>query len=624
MLEAIRNNKDSKLAKIILAIIIVPFALFGIDSYLSSLGTNAYVAKVNGKEISLQQYQRNFSTIREQMAEPNADPAIFDSPEFKNAVLENLISAELVNQAINEFGFAISDQQLRDYIVGMPDFQIGGKFSQERYDEIVRYNNISPKQLEEKIRADLAGQQIRDSLKNLVYVPNEEIQPLVDLAYQKRDINLYEIYLDDYEEKIKPTEKELQSFYEENQSSFIRPDQVKINFIIYSVAGLVPKTKVSDTEAKEFYEANKDLYQGDQQRRAKHILFSFKSEMTENEKQQIKEQALSTLNDLRKNPKLFDTKAKELSQDPESAKRGGDLGFFSRGAMVKPFEDKVFTMKKNQISDLVETNFGYHIIMLTDIKGEEVTFESVQAQIKGELLYGKALEEYATNAEEFNNTVYENSADLKLAAEKYGLEIQSSEWLSIEDARRFFNNDAFANSIFSQDSIDSKRNIPALEVSPNNLVSARVVDFRASDQESFDNVKDKIKTFLIKRDSQKLIIEEGNQLVEDLKSAKTKVEWIDKLTLDRVDKQGLSDPLVNKIFQINASSLPAYEGFYDTQGQYYVIKLNKVIDEKVDDELSVDLYRDEYEKAIKEAVQAAYIDDLRSEAEIKINSKLLN
>ena len=219
MLEAIRNNKDSKLAKIILAIIIVPFALFGIDSYLSSLGTNAYVAKVNGKEISLQQYQRNFSTIREQMADPNADPAIFDSPEFKNAVLENLISAELVNQAINEFGFAISDQQLRDYIVGMPDFQIGGKFSQERYDEIVRYNNISPKQLEEKIRADLAGQQIRDSLKNLVYVPNEEIQPLVDLAYQKRDINLYEIYLDDYEEKIKPTDKELQSFYEENQSS---------------------------------------------------------------------------------------------------------------------------------------------------------------------------------------------------------------------------------------------------------------------------------------------------------------------------------------------------------------------------------------------------------------------
>lgn len=624
MLEAIRNNKDSKLAKIILAIIIVPFALFGIDSYLSSLGTNAYVAKVNGKEISLQQYQRNFTTIREQLADPNTDPSMFDSPEFKSAVLDNLISAELVNQAINDFGFVISDQQLREYIVGMPDFQVGGMFSQDKYDEIVRYNNISPKQLEEKIRADLAGQQIRDSLKNLVSVPGEEIQPLVNLAYQKRDINLFEMYLDDYEGKIKPTETELQAFYDENTSAFIRPDQVKINFIIYSVAGLVPKTKVSDAEVREFFEANKDLYQGDQQRRAKHILFSLKSGISDEEKIQIKDKALLTLNELRKDPKLFDAKAKDLSQDPESAKRGGDLGFFSRGSMVKPFEDQVFSMEKNEISDIVETSFGYHIIMLTDIKGAEVTFDSVQAQIKGELLYEKALEEYANNAEEFNNTVYENSTDLQYAAKKYGLEIQSSEWLSLDDAKRFFNNDAFANSIFSQDFIDSKKNIPALEVSPNNLVSARVLDFRASGEESFENVKDKIKTFLVKRDSQKLIIEEGNQLVEDLRSSSKKVDWIDKLTLDRVDKQGLPDPLVNKIFQMDATILPAYEGFFDTKGEYYVIKLNQVIDEKVEDELSVDLYRDEYEKAIKEAVQAAYIDDLRSSADIEVNTQLLN
>jgi len=129
---------------------------------------------------------------------------------------------------------------------------------------------------------------------------------------------------------------------------------------------------------------------------------------------------------------------------------------------------------------------------------------------------------------------------------------------------------------------------------------------------------------LVKRDSQKLIIEEGNQLVEDLRSSSKKVDWIDKLTLDRVDKQGLPDPLVNKIFQMDATTLPAYEGFFDTKGEYYVIKLNQVIDEKVEDELSLDLYRDEYEKAIKEAVQAAYIDDLRSSADIEVNTQLLN
>ncbi len=624
MLEKIRNSKDSKLAKVILVIIIIPFALFGIDSYLSSITTNNYVAKVNGQELSLQQYQRTEDIIRQQMTDANTDPSLFESNQFRQAVVDNMVSTELISQAINDYGFSISDEQLRDYIVGMPDFQVNGKFSQDRYDEIVRYNNISPKQLEEKIRNDLAGQQIRDSLNNLIYTPDEVIQPLVNLAYQKRDISLYEIYLDDYKDKIKPTDDQMKKFYEDNKTSFTRPDQVKIEFIIYSVAGLVPKTVITDEEVKEFYAANKDSFQSNQERKAKHILFAFKSDMSESDKANLKQQAQKTLQVVKKDPKTFEAKAKELSQDPESAKRGGDLGFFARGVMVKPFEDTVFNMNKGDISDIVETDFGYHIIMLSDIRGEEVTFDSLKAQIKGQMLYGKALETYASNVDSFSNDVYENSDNLSFAAKKYDLEIQTSEWLSIDDAKRFFNNDAFAKSIFSPESLESKRNIPALEVSTNNLVSARVIEFRASDQEPFADVKNKINDFLINRDSQELIIKDGNQLVEDLKAGTKKVKWLDNLTIDRIDKQGLSDNLVNKIFQISADSSPSYAGLYDLKGEYYVIRLNKVINDKVDDELSVDLYREEYEKALKASVQAAYIDDLKSSADIEINQMLFN
>ena len=624
MLEKIRNSKDSKLAKVILVIIIIPFALFGIDSYLSSITTNNYVAKVNGQELSLQQYQRTEDIIRQQMTDANTDPSLFESNQFRQAVVDNMVSTELISQAINDYGFSISDEQLRDYIVGMPDFQVNGKFSQDRYDEIVRYNNISPKQLEEKIRNDLAGQQIRDSLNNLIYTPDEVIQPLVNLAYQKRDISLYEIYLDDYKDKIKPTDDQMKKFYEDNKTSFTRPDQVKIEFIIYSVAGLVPKTVITDEEVKEFYAANKDSFQSNQERKAKHILFAFKSDMSESDKANLKQQAQKTLQAVKKDPKTFEAKAKELSQDPESAKRGGDLGFFARGVMVKPFEDTVFNMNKGDISDIVETDFGYHIIMLSDIRGEEVTFDSLKAQIKGQMLYGKALETYASNVDSFSNDVYENSDNLSFAAKKYDLEIQTSEWLSIDDAKRFFNNDAFAKSIFSPESLESKRNIPALEVSTNNLVSARVIEFRASDQEPFADVKNKINDFLINRDSQELIIKDGNQLVEDLKAGTKKVKWLDNLTIDRIDKQGLSDNLVNKIFQISADSSLSYAGLYDLKGEYYVIRLNKVINDKVDDELSVDLYREEYEKALKASVQAAYIDDLKSSADIEINQMLFN
>ena len=624
MLAKIRNSTDSKLAKVILAIIIVPFALFGIDSYLSSVGSNVFVAKVNNVEISGQQYQNTEAMIKQQMGGPDADPALFQSQEFKMAVVDNLISNELMNQSITDNGFVISDNQLSNYIVGMPDFQDNGKFSQERYDQIVQYNNLTPKKLEDRIRTQMATQQVQDSLNRLIHVPNEIIQPLVNLAYQKRDISLHEIKLDDYKKKISPSNEEVEKFYEENSNSFVRPDRIKIEFLIYSVAGIVPTISITDDEVKQFFDVNKDKFQANQQRKAKHILFAYQPGINFEEKAKVRDFAQTTLNEIKKTPKIFDIKAKELSQDIESAKNGGDLGFFSRGDMVKPFEDAVFSLKVNEISDLVETEFGVHIIMLSEIKGEDVSFEKLKTQIKGELLYGKALEEYASKAEDFNNIVYENSESLAVASDKFDLEIQESQWLTLDDARKFFNNDAFANEIFSEQSIESKTNTLAIEVSPNNLVSARVIDFSPSALQPLEEVKGKVEEYIIGLKSQELIIDDGNKLVEDLKNNNKKVEWFDELVIDRIDKQGLSDPLVKKIFQVDTKEMPAYAGFYDLSGEYVVIKVNEVLTEDVDDQLSVDLYRDEYETALKKAIQAAYIDDLKENADIKINERVFN
>ena len=624
MLDKIRNSTDSKLAKIILGIIIIPFALFGIDSYLSSVGSNVYIAKVNGVDISAQQYQNTEAMIRDQMSDPKTDPALFDSPEFKKAVLDNIISTELMNQSIDKNGFVISDEQLGAYIVGMPDFQENGKFSQERYDQIVQYNNLTPKKLEDKIRNQMATQQAKDSLNRLIYVPTEITQPLVNLAYQKRDISLHEIKLDDYKKKIKPSDEDVKTFYDENTSNFIMPDRVKIEFLIYSVAGIVPSISITDEEVKEFFEANKGKFEANQQRRASHILFAYQPGIDFEEKAKIRDLAQTTLNEIKKTPKIFENKVKELSQDIESAKQGGDLGFFSRTDMVKSFADAAFDLKVGDLSEIVETEFGLHIIKLTEIKGEQVSFDKIKAQIKGELIYGNALDQYATNAENFNNTVYENSADLSVASKKFDLEVQQSQWLSLDDAKRFFNNDAFANEIFAQESISSKTNTLAIEVSPNNLVSARVIDFSPSALQPLKEIKEKVVDLIIERKSQELIIEDGNKLVEDLQSSKRKVEWFDELVIDRFDKKGLSDQLVKKIFQVDTAQLPAYSGLYDLKGEYFVIKINKVINDKVTDALSVDLYREEYEKALKGAIQAAYIDDLRADATIKINPKVLS
>ena len=622
ILEKIRNNTETKAAKVILGIIIVPFALFGIDSYLSSVGANVYIAKVDGEEISLQQYMRTEDQVREQMsAGGEQDPAQFETPIFKKAVLESLITSELINQTIKKNNFTISDNQLSSYIVGMPEFQDQGKFSQAKYDSIIQYSNLSPKKLESKIRIDLAKQQIQDSIAKLVYSPKEKIRPLVNLSYQKREISLHEIRLDDYKKKIKPSDEEVKKVYAENKASFIQPDRVKIEFLIYSVAGIVPSIKVTGQEIQDYFELNKYQFDGQQQRKVRHILFTFNAGITELEKASLKENVSEVLAKLRKNPKSFTKVAMKISQDRDSSKNGGDLGFISRGSMVKPFEDAAYELKVKQISDIVETEFGYHIIMLDEIKGDEVSLASVKSKIKGELIYTKALSEYALNADDFNNTVYEQSENLDVAAKKFSLKTELSPWLSQEDAKKFFNNDLFAETIFSNEAIESKRNSVAIEVSPNNLISARVVEFSKSSQKPLTDVTDDIKTFIVTRDSEKLLIEDGNKLVEALKVNNIKIDWIDDLTVSRADKQGLSDPLINQIFKVDITNIPAYAGLYDTSGEYFVIKINNVDSKDVTDKISIDLYKEEYQAALSSAIKVAYIDDLRAESNIKINTE---
>ena len=623
MLEQIRNRTQTTFAKVILAIIIVPFALFGIDSYLSSVGSSIHIASVNDELITAQALQNAETEIKARQDE-SADPSIFESIEFKKAVLDNLITTKLINQEIKNSGFYISDSQIGTYIAGMPEFRKNGKFSQEQYDQVLKINNLSPKKFDDKIKSDLGTQQVKDSLRKLSFVPKTKVQKLVDLAYKKRDVSIYELKQDDFKNKIDLSVPALKKVYEESKSSFMRPDQVKIKFIIYSVAGIVPNVKVADKEVKNYFADNISRYQTDQQRRASHILFTVGPNLTDEEVKKIATRAQNVLNEIKKNPKTFKKNAEKYSQDAESSKNGGDLGFFSRGDMDKVFEDTVFSMSKNQIAELIKTEFGFHIVMLTEIKGEEVKFETVKNQIKGELLFNKALVEFGENAEDFSNIVYEQSESLQQAANKFSLKIEDSEWLSFENAKKFFNNEAFAQAIFDKYAIDGMKNIAAIEASPNNLVAARVVDFRSSAAKSFDEVKGSIKDFLVEAESQRLLILAGTKLIEDVKLKPNVINWIDELTVDRVDRQGLSDTLLNAIFKMDGKDLPAYTGLYDSKGEYVIVKLSKVVTEKVEDKDSIDTYYNEYISMIQEEIDFSFISDLKAKADIDIKFGDLN
>ena len=626
MLDKIRNNTQSKFAKVVLTIIIIPFALFGIDSYLSSIGDDVYAAKVNGESITIQSYQNALNRVKDQFLNQSTppDPTIFETAEFRKSVLDGMIASKLVAQEAVRANFVISDNQLSQYILGMPGFQRNGKFDQEAYDNLAMRQNLTPKKLDELIRKDLAKQQVKDSMNKYAFVTKEKIQKLVNLAYQKRDVSMLELRLDDYLKKVNVTDEEIGEYYEANPNNFIMPDQVKVNFLLYSVAEILPKVKITDDEVQQYFEENKAQFEGSQQRRAKHILFLTDSGMTEGEVADVKKLAESVREEVIKSPKRFDELAKEYSKDTESAKKGGDLGFFSRGMMVKEFDETVFDMKVGDVSPLVKTQFGFHIIALTEIKGDEVTFDSVKAQIKGEILYSKAQQIYAEGAEEFANLIYEKSDSLQPAADRFDLTIQESQWLSLDTAKKFFNNEAFAQAVFDPEAIEQKTNINAIEVSPNNLISAQVIDFKPSAPRTLDDATKEIKEFLTKSNAQKLLISDGEEMIEKLESNTKKAEWIDELVIDKVDPQGISKPIVRAIFSMNQESLPSYEGIYDpANDEYIVVRLNDVISDEVTDNLSVDIYRDEYIAALKDAIDNAYVDDLRAMADIEYNPQVI-
>ncbi len=622
MLDAIRKHTTGWMAKVILALITVPFALFGIDSYLNQAGRDVAVAKVNGDKISIQEYSNAIENVRNRMqAEGKVDTALLDSPQLKQSVLDGLITRRLVNAEIRKANFKISDEQLNQHILGMPEFQENGKFSEEIYQKTLAQNKLSATKFENDRRSELLTQQARDGLAALVSIPKVMAEQTLQFAYQQREVSAAEIKTAQFISQVKVTPEQVKAYYELHKDKFVVPEQVKLEFAMLSAASFVAQMKVDDKEIKDFYDANSAKFQGDEQRHASHILISRGT--SDKDKAAAKEKAADILAQLRKAPKSFGALAMKYSQDPSGAK-GGDLGTFGRGAMVKPFEDAVFGMKVGQISDLVESEFGYHIIRLDGISGQNTSFDSLKLQIKGELSWQKAQAKYAELADDFSNTVYEQSGSLKPAVDKFNLQLQTSGWLSHDDGAKFFKNEKLMNSVFSDAVLKEKRNTEAIEVSPNNMMSARVVDHKASAPRSFDEVKGGIEAVLKLEQAVKLASDKGVADLAKLKAgdAGKDLEWITPVTVDRKNAQGLTNIVMNQVFKMDASKLPAYAGFVNGKTSYTIVKILSVSNALKDDEAKKTAVS-ELQAAMAAEYVSAYGQSLKAKSDVVVNRQLL-
>jgi peptidyl-prolyl cis-trans isomerase D len=627
MLEAIRNHTQGWLAKVILAVITVPFALFGIDSYLNQAGGDVAVAKIGSEKISVQEFSNSIENVRNRLQSEGQkiDADMLDSPELKQSVLDGLIARRVVNAEVLRSNFKISDEQLNQHILGMPEFQQDGKFSEDLYQKTLAQNKLTAAKFENSIRADLQAQQAKDGLTRLAFSPDAVTESTLNFAFQQREVTTFDVKSSEFIAKATVSPEQVKAYYEKHKDKFKVPEQVKLEFALLSAAGLVGDVSVTDEEVKQFYDENAAKLQGDEQRQASHILIGFSGKATPAEKAEAKQKAEDILAQVKKSPKRFEELATKYSQDTGSATKGGDLGSFGRGAMVKPFEDKVFAMKVDQVSDLVESEFGYHIIKLTGVTGQSTSFETLKPQIKGDLIFQKAQAKYAELSEDFSSMVYEKSASLQPVAKKYRIQLQTTPLMSRADGAKFFKSDKLMALAFSDEVLKEKRNSEAVEVSPNNLVSVRVLEYKPEAPRSFDEVKGGIEALLKLEQAMKLATDKGSAILAKLNAgeALSDLDWIPSVTVDRKNAQGLNDAVMKQVFKINAAKLPAYVGFVDENKAYTIVKLVAVNNTLTGNAEAKTTAKAEYELALANEYLSAYVGSLKAKQEIQVNAGVL-
>lgn len=562
MFDTVRNNK--KLAQIILGLVSLTFAFFGIEAYVKSPGAGGEVARVGKIRVSHGEFaeaQRNQQDRMREVLGKQFDPKMLDNPEARRAVLESVINQKLLALEASGARLGVSDEQLRDFISTAPALQENGKFSSAKYDALVRSRGMSREGFEQTLRQDLVQQQLVGAITESGFSARALAEHWVALQVEEREFAQVQIKPEQFVAQVKLAPDAVQKHYEANRAQFETPEQVKAEFVTLSLDSLMHQISVTDDEIKSWYDGHPDRYQQAEERRASHILIPLSKDASEADQKAARDKAGSLLKAARANPGDFAKLAKENSKDPGSAQNGGDLGFFARGAMVKPFEDAAFALKVNEISDVVQSDFGLHIIKLAEIKpAKSRPIEEVRGEIADELKRAAAGRKYAEAAEQFTNAVHQQADSLKPVIEKFKLTAQTTDWIGKagQGAGKLSNPKVIA-ALFGDDAIKNKRNTEAIEIAPNTLVSARVLEHKPAALRSLEEVRADIEKQLTLVEAGKLAQQDAAARLEKLRKGESvDIAWSEARKITRNGMPGVSPEGVRSLFKVSPDKLPAY------------------------------------------------------------------
>ncbi|WP_090659453.1 SurA N-terminal domain-containing protein [Nitrosomonas marina] len=616
-------NRKKRIVQVVLLLAVLPFMFWGVQSYRSD-GQEGYIAIVDGEEIQRREFEqalRDHQARLRAMFGGNFDSAMLDSYEVRDSVLERLIQQRLLFREAVSNGFTVLDSQLMSEIGQIPEFHLDNKFSKKQYESFLRNEGLSPVTFESRVRQELLLRQLLDGYSEYGFVSDTVTNRVTYLSEVERVVSQAQIKPEDYISRIEPAEEEIKTYYDTHQSEFFLPERVRVEYLVLSLESLAENEPVSDEAVQAYYEEHREEFGQPEERRASHILIAVAATAEEEEKRQAREEAEGILELVLQDPEQFAKLAEEHSDDPGSSSLGGDLGFFGRGVMVKEFEDEIFQMQPDEVRGLVETDFGFHIILLTEIKeAKTAELADVKEQIEERLKLQMASNIFGEAAEEFSNTVYEQSDSLLPAAEKFELTIQESDWINRNsDEPSVLADQSMMNAIFSEETLVDKRNTEAIEVMPDTLVSARVLEHRQATAQSLSVVRDEIVERLKRQLAEEKAVKEGRELLADLQNGvEDTVDWGEPKQVSYMQPDGLSQEMLRAIFKADIDSLPVYTGVEDMQGGYSLIRISQVIEpETIDKERKADFGKQLQQMKTQEEM-SAYLDGVRQRYDVTI------
>ena len=626
MLQEIRDRAQGWIAWAIVILISIPFALWGIQSYLG-IGSEPLAATVNGAEITERSLDSQFQRFRQQLRDQLGSayrPELFDDVRMRKEVLNRMIRDEVLQQASHEMGLRAGNTMVQATILGMQVFQKDGRFDQQTYERSLRMQGLSTAGFEDRIRRALVAEQLVQAVEAGVFVTDRELAESERLQNQTREVSYFVVPAADYVVDGAVSDDEIEAYYASNESSYISPEKAKVEYILLDTATAGATITVNDDQLRGFYENNQEEFGLPEQRQASHILI----QVARDAEQTKIDEALAKIGELAekiRQGESFAELAEQHSQDPGSAPQGGDLGFFGKGIMDPAFEDAVFALEEGAVSEPVRSSFGYHLIKLTGIKAGSVKpYEEATAEIEKAYREYEGERLYFEMAEQLADLSYEDPASLEPAASALGLSIEQSDWLTRDQKSGVLAKPKVLGAVFSEDVLQERNNSELIEIDGTSSVVVRILDHQEASVLPLEEVRDQVTETLSKQKAEQQAEAEAQKRMAEIGSETPLMQVAGSypvtgpLTVNRNNRE-LPPALSSALFR---TEKPQADGVTPgnarlAQGDYAVFVLSNVTESSGDgasNQQQAEQLRRLYGRSYYERVLA----DLESRADIEI------